>query len=39
MGKAAKDLRRALEEAVDVLSYPGVNNDIGAGLIGLHRAR
>jgi subtilisin family serine protease len=38
-GMSASDLRRALEEAVDLLGYPGRNNDIGAGLIDLHRAR
>jgi subtilisin family serine protease len=38
-GMSAEDLRRALEEAVDLLGYPGRNNDIGAGLIDLHRAR
>jgi subtilisin family serine protease len=38
-GMSVSDLRRALEEAVDLLGYPGRNNDIGAGLIDLHRAR
>lgn len=38
-GMSAADLRLALEEAVDLLGYPGRNNDIGAGLIDLHRAR
>ena len=38
-GMSSSDLRRALEEAVDLLGYPGRNNDIGAGLIDLHRAR
>jgi subtilisin family serine protease len=38
-GMSASDLRRALEEAVDLLGYPGRNNDIGAGLIDLHSAR
>ena len=38
-GMSASDLRRALEEAVDLLGYPGRNNDIGAGLIDLHGAR
>jgi hypothetical protein len=33
------DLRRALEEAVDLMGYPSRNNDIGAGLVDLHRAR
>jgi hypothetical protein len=32
-------LRQALEESADLLGYPGRNNDIGAGLIDLHRAR
>jgi subtilisin family serine protease len=38
-GMSVSDLRRALEEAVDLLGYPGRNNDIGAGLIDLHQAR
>jgi subtilisin family serine protease len=38
-GMSVADLRRALEEAVDLLGYPGRNNDIGAGLIDLHVAR
>ncbi len=38
-GMSASDLRQALEEAVDLLGYPGRNNDIGAGLVDLHRAR
>jgi subtilisin family serine protease len=38
-GMSAADLRRALEESADLLGYPGRNNDIGAGLIDLHRAR
>ncbi len=38
-GMSASDLKRALEESTDLLGYPGRNNDIGAGLIDLHRAR
>jgi subtilisin family serine protease len=38
-GMSAEDLRRALEESADLMGYPGRNNDIGAGLIDLHRAR
>lgn len=38
-GMSASDLRLALEEAVDLLGYPGRNNDIGAGLVDLHSAR
>ncbi len=38
-GMSVADLRRALEEAADLMGYPGRNNDIGAGLIDLHRAR
>ncbi len=38
-GMSASDLKRALEESGDLLGYPGRNNDIGAGLIDLHRAR
>jgi subtilisin family serine protease len=38
-GMSVSDLRRALEEAVDLLGYPSRNNDIGAGLVDLHRAR
>jgi subtilisin family serine protease len=38
-GMSVTDLRRALEEAVDLMGYPGRNNDIGAGLIDLHAAR
>jgi subtilisin family serine protease len=38
-GMSVSDLRRALEESGDLLGYPGRNNDIGAGLIDLHRAR
>ena len=38
-GMSVSDLRRALEEAVDLLGYPGRNNDVGTGLIDLHSAR
>jgi len=38
-GMSAADLKRALEEAVDSLGYRDRNNDVGAGLIDLHRAR
>jgi subtilisin family serine protease len=38
-GMSPADLRQALEESADLLGYPGRNNDIGAGLIDLHRAR
>ncbi len=38
-GMSVSDLRRALEEATDLVGYPSRNNDIGAGLIDLHRAR
>jgi subtilisin family serine protease len=38
-GMSAADLKQALEESADLMGYPGRNNDIGAGLIDLHRAR